>query len=150
MGLAVTALAVLPGVILFDGILTDPFLETLPARFLGYFGLLFPSLLMTAIFGVLLSAPLFLVGLLVAFAFSPQIARHPLPFAAAAPLLAAAFFAMGSALLRDPDPVGQITTLDYAWRMAFRADSLVVALPVAVGSLFFCLRLARLEGVDRP
>lgn len=87
LGLAVTALVVLPGTVVLDGILSDPFLKTLPARFLAYFAMLLPNLLMTATFGVLLSAPLFLAGLLAAYAFRQQIARHPLPFAALAPCL---------------------------------------------------------------
>ena len=32
--------------------------------------------------------------------------------------------------------------------MALRADSLIVALPVAVGNFYFCLRLARLARVN--
>jgi hypothetical protein len=150
LGLAVTALVVLPGVTALDGILTDPFLKTLPVRILVYFGMLLPSLLMTAIFGVLLSAPLFLLGLLTAFAFHRQIARHPLPFAALAPLLAVAVLALFSALVRGPDDFGQVTFLDYAWREALRADSLIVALPVAVGSFHFCLRLAKQERTGPP
>ena len=50
--------------------------------------------------------------------------------------------------MRDPDPAAPITILEDAWRMALRADSLIVALPVAVGNFYFCLRLARLARVN--
>ena len=145
LGLAVSALVVLPGMVVLDGILTEPFVETFPARVLGYFALLLPSVLMTATFGVLLSAPLFLIGLLTALTFRRQIARHPVFFAGLAPLVAVGLGAAVTVVLHEPGYSALLPALDHALRIALRGDSLIFALPVAAGSLYFCLRLSRQE-----
>lgn len=143
LGLAVLAVIVLPGAVVLDGILTDPFLKTLPVRLLGYLAMLLPSFLMTLTFGVMLSAPLFGLGFLASLCCRSQIARQPLLFAGLAPAVAVAIFALVDALLRRGGGF-RLPLWEHALATALRPDSLIVALPVAVGSLYFCLHLARL------
>jgi hypothetical protein len=145
VGLATLALVVLPGATVLDGILTDPFLETLLPRLIAFFGMMLPGVWMTATFGVLLSAPLFLVAFLVSLAFRRSIARHPLLFALAAPLVAVGMVAVVTVALREASPAGLMPWLRDLLEVALRRDSLLIALPIAAGSFFFCLGLARLE-----
>jgi hypothetical protein len=150
VGLATAALVVLPGATALDGLLSDPFLETLPVRVLAFFVLMLPGVLMTFTVGILMSAPFFLIGLIVALTCRGAILRHPLAMAAAAPVLTMIIVAVVSAWTMDND-----------WALArpfgarflgqlLRGDTLIFALPVAAGSFWFCLRLARDAGGKRP
>jgi hypothetical protein len=143
LGLATLAFVVFPGVVALDGLLTEPFLETLPVRLVGWGVMLVPSLVMTATVGIVLSAPLFLIALLSALTFRRQIKRHPFMFAATAPLVAVGLMIM----VTLPDRETWAGVLDRAFAQALRVENwIVVALPVLVGSLWFCLRLRRLDG----
>jgi hypothetical protein len=143
IGLAVAALIVVPGMVVLQDIPRDSLGETLAALVIGYLGLLLPSLLMTATFGVLLSAPLFILGFLTSLVLRRQIARHPLVFAAIASVVTLVLFAAVASLRRPTGPGAKLSAWDYGLATALRSDSLIVALPVAVGSLYFCLGLAR-------
>ncbi len=145
VGLLTSALVVLPGMTVLDGIFTDPFFETLLPRILAFFGMMLPGALMTFTIGVVLSLPFFLLGLLTALVFRRQIARHPVVFAGLAPLVTVTLVSAITVATRDPRPVGMLPALQDALGVALRGDSWIFALPVAAGSFFFCLRLARLE-----
>jgi hypothetical protein len=136
VGLLTSALVVLPGVTVLDGIFTDPFLETLLPRILAFVGMMLPGMLMTFTAGVVLSLPFFLLGLLTALAFRQQIARHPLIFAGLAPLITVTLVAAVTVMMRDPGHSDLLPALEDALRVALRGDSWIFALPVAAGSFY--------------
>ncbi|NJS38254.1 MAG: hypothetical protein HC783_03705 [Rhodobacteraceae bacterium] len=144
VGLLTSALVVLPGVTVLDGIFTDPFFETVLPRILAFFGMMLPGLLMTFTIGIVLSLPFFLLGLLTALTFRRQIARHPLVFATLAPLVTVILVAAVTVLTRDPAPQDLQEVVRAVSVVAMRGDSWIFALPVAAGSFFFCVSLARL------
>lgn len=135
LGLATLALLVLPGMTALDGILTEPFLEMLPMRVGVFLAMMLPGGLMTALFGVILSAPLFLIAFLTALAFRLQIARHPLAFAGLAPLVTVSLVAAVTVVTRDPGPSAFLPALQDALRVALRGKRLDGCAPVAAGSL---------------
>jgi hypothetical protein len=150
IGLATAALVVLPGATALEGLFSDPFLETLPARVLGFFLLMLPGVLTTFTVGILLSAPFFLIGLIVALTCRGAILRHPVAMAAAAPVVTMIICAGLTAWARDTTWAEAHSFAErFLWLLIHR-DTLIFALPVAAGSFWFCLRLARDAGGKRP
>jgi hypothetical protein len=142
VGLATAGLVVLPGAVAFQGLFSEPFLETILQRLAGFVVLILPSLLMTFTIGALLSAPLFLLGLLVALAGRSLIIRHPWTMATLAPLLTMVIVAGISAWTRDNAWASAHSFAErFLWLIADR-DTLIFALPVAAGSFWFCTQLA--------
>ncbi len=151
VGLLTSALVVLPGLTVLDGIFTDPFFETLLPRILAFFGMMLPGVLMTFTIGIVLSLPFFLLALLTALVFRRHIARHPLVFAALAPLVTVLLVAAAITAMQDTWPKGFLPALQDALRAAMRGgEGWIFALPMAAASFFYCLRLARMERSGDP
>ena len=145
IGLLTSALVVLPAMTALDGISADPFPQTLLPRAAAFFGMMLPGLLMTFTVGVVLSFPLFLLGLLTALLFRQRIARRPLVFASLAPIVTIAVVAVVTVLNRDAEDRGFLSGLQDVLAVALRDDNLIFAIPVAAGSFYYCLRLAGLQ-----
>lgn len=143
VGLLTLAFVVLPGSAALQGLFSDPFFETLLPRVAAFFVMMVPGALMTFTFGILLSFPIFLVGLGAALILRRRIVRDPLVYAALAPPGTVGLL-IGVSLLTSLGSTGLMSALREAMLVATRVDSLIVVLPVAAGSLYFCLRLSRL------
>lgn len=145
IGLLTSALVVLPGMTALDGISADPFPQSVLPRMAAFFHMMLPGLLMTFTFGVVLSFPIFLVGLLAALVFKERIARHPLFFASLAPLVTIGLVAVVTVLSRDAEARAFLSILQEVLAVGLRGDSLILAIPVAAGSFYYCLSIGGLE-----
>ncbi len=143
VGLTTAAVFVSPAEMALRGVTTEPFFDTLAQRLLGFVVMIPVSFLMSMTFGVVLSAPLFLLGTLAALLCPRLVVRYPWAMTALATVCTVVIVAGLSAVTRDNEWAQTHGFVEKFVHLALSRDTLLFAIPVAVGSYYFCTRLAK-------
>ncbi len=143
IGLLTAGVLVLPGMTALEGLITEPFLATFPKRVLGFVVMIPLGVLMAMTFGLMLSAPLFLVGTLIAVVFRRQVASYPMAMTILAPICTVVIVASIDAATRDNEWARTHGFLAKFARIAMNGDMMLFAIPVAVAACYFCTRMKR-------
>lgn len=143
VGLTSAGVVVMPFMQIWGRSDATSLLENIALRAFVFLASIPGSLFLTFTFGAVLSAPLFIVGYLVALTLKEKIVRHPFLFSGLAPLITIGLVATWTAVSRDNEWAHTHGFLEKFWMLVISWDIMVYAVPVGFASGYFCYRLRK-------